>query len=49
MKSRVTVDKSTLDTRTLDIDGALKRIEGKLVKGKTKNEASNRTIALPTR
>jgi integrase len=32
---------------TLVIDGALKRIEGKLVKGKTKREASNRSIALP--
>lgn len=36
-----------LEGRTLTIDGALKRIEGKLVKGKTKREASNRTIALP--
>jgi integrase len=33
--------------RELKIDGALKRIEGKLVKGKTKRETSNRTIALP--
>jgi integrase len=31
----------------LRIDGALKRIEGRLVKGKTKRETSNRTIALP--
>lgn len=35
------------DKGTLTIDGALKRIEGKLVKGKTKREVSNRTIALP--
>ena len=31
----------------LTINGALKRIEGKLVKGKTKRECSNRTIPLP--
>jgi integrase len=32
---------------SLRIDGALKRIEGKLIKGETKREASNRTIPLP--
>jgi integrase len=31
----------------LTIDGALKRINGKLVKGKTKREGSKRTIPLP--
>jgi integrase len=36
-----------LENGTLKIDGALKRIEGKLVKGKTKRDVSNRTIALP--
>lgn len=33
--------------RELTINGALKRVEGKLVKGKTKRDPSNRTIALP--
>jgi integrase len=37
-----------LDEGTLTIDGALKRINGKLVKGKTKRESSKRTIPLPT-
>jgi hypothetical protein len=36
-----------LDTGVLTINGALKRIEGKLIKGKTKKECSNRTIQLP--
>jgi integrase len=36
-----------LDSGVLTIDGALKRIDGKLVKGKTKRECSNRTIQLP--
>jgi integrase len=36
-----------LDSGVLTIDGALKRVEGKLIKGKTKKECSNRTIVLP--
>jgi integrase len=36
-----------LDSGLLTIDGALKRVEGKLIKGKTKKECSNRTIVLP--
>jgi integrase len=36
-----------LDAGVLTINGALKRIEGKLIKGKTKKECSNRTIQLP--
>lgn len=36
-----------LERGILSIDRALKRIEGKLVKGNTKREVSNRTIALP--
>ena len=36
-----------LDDGMLRIHGALKRIEGKLVKGKVKREGSKRTIALP--
>jgi integrase len=32
---------------TLTIDGALKRVDGKLIKGKTKRETSCRTIGLP--
>jgi integrase len=35
------------DGGRLNITGALKRVEGKLTKGKTKREVSNRTIALP--
>jgi integrase len=36
-----------LDEGTLTIDGALKSIDGKLVKGKTKRKSSMRTIPLP--
>jgi integrase len=37
-----------LDDGMLKIHGALKRVEGGLVKGKTKREGSKRTVALPT-
>jgi integrase len=37
----------SLDSRMLTINGALKRVEGILIKGKTKKTCSNRTIVLP--